>query len=107
MLRNINAEKTKYLRKYPDVGVKFLHGEVIEIVSPRIEEKQQIALSVYKEMKFLIDFQRESWKKEIDGTYSIPVVSWEKDHLIEILESEKNSEISQLLEGIAKKIGII
>lgn len=107
MIRNINTERTKYLRKYPDVGVKFLHGEVIEIISPKIEEKQQIALSIYKEMKFLVDFQREYWRQEKDGTYSIPVISWQKDHVIQILESGNNSEICQILEGIAKKIGIV
>lgn len=107
MLRNIQQDKIKYLRKYPDVGLKFLHGEIFEITSPRIEEQKEIALSIYKEMKFLVDFQRDSWKKEKDGTYSIPVISWEKEHVIYVLENEKNSEISQILESIAKKIGII
>jgi len=107
MLRNITEQKIKYLRKYPDVGLKFLHGEIFEITSPRIEEQKEIALSIYKEMKVLVDYQRESWKKERDGTYSIPVISWEKEHVIYILESQKDSEIALILEGIAKKIGII
>ncbi len=107
MLRNLSGLKTKNLRALPDVEIVFSQNEMIEVTSPTQQNLEELSKVIFKELKYLVEFQKPSWKKLKDGTYSIPVIGWEKNHAISILENNPSSDIAKMLESIAKKAGVI